>query len=44
MILDRTPEDLAEILQRAKQTSEAFLYWLQNDVPRDDGKGRGYPD
>jgi hypothetical protein len=42
--LDRTPEDLAAILQRAKQTSEAFLYWLQHDVPRDDGKGRGYPD
>ena len=42
--LDRTPEQLAGIVQRAKQTSEAFLYWLQNDVPRDDGKGRGYPE
>jgi hypothetical protein len=42
--LDRTSEDLAVILQRAKQTSEAFLCWLQNDVPRDDGNGRGYPD
>ena len=42
--LDRTPEDLAAILQRAKQTSEAFLYWLRTDVPRDDGKGRGYPE
>lgn len=30
-ILDRTPEDTARILQRAKQTSIAFLYWLQHD-------------
>ena len=42
--LDRPPAELAGILQRAKQTSEAFLYWLQHDVPRDDGKGRGYPE
>jgi len=41
--LDRAPEDLARILQRAKQTSQAFLYWLQNDLPRDGG-GRGYPE
>jgi hypothetical protein len=41
--LDRTPEQLAQILQRAKQTSEAFLYWLQHDVPREDA-GRGYPE
>jgi len=42
--LDRTPEELARILQRAKQTSSAFLYWLQSDIVRDDGKGRGYPE
>lgn len=42
--LDRTPEELVRILQRAKETSAAFLYWLQNNVPRDDGKGRGYPE
>jgi hypothetical protein len=42
--LDQTPEALAGILQRARQTSEAFLYWLQHDLPRDDGKGRGYPE
>src|ERR1700740_3110464 len=42
--LDRTPDDLARIMQRAKETSAAFLYWLQNDVERDDGKGRGYPE
>jgi hypothetical protein len=43
-ILDRAPEEVANILQRAKQTSLAFLYWLQNDLPRDDGRGRGYPE
>jgi hypothetical protein len=31
--LDREPIDLARILQRAKQTSQAFLYWLQHDYP-----------
>jgi hypothetical protein len=43
-ILERKPEETARILQRAKQASLAFLYWLQNDLPRDDGKGRGYPE
>ena len=41
--LDRNPAELAVIFQRAKQTSEAFLYWLQHDVPRDKG-GSGYPE
>ena len=42
-LLDRTPEDTARILQAAKNVSMSFLYWLQNDVPRDDGNGKGYP-
>ena len=42
--LDRDPALLAGILQRAKQTSEAFLYWLQHDVKRDDANGSGYPE
>ncbi len=41
--LDRSAEELAAIFQRAKQTSQAFLYWLQHDVPRDGG-GNGYPE
>ena len=41
--LDRTPQDFARILQAAKRVSMAFLYWLQNDVPKDDGQGTGYP-
>ena len=31
-ILDRQPADLARILQQAKRTSLAFLYWLQHDL------------
>lgn len=31
-ILDRDPRDLARILQEAKRTSLAFLYWLQGDL------------
>ena len=31
-ILDREPGDLARILQAAKRTSRAFLYWLQHDL------------
>ena len=30
--LDREPMQLAAIFQRGKQTSEAFLYWLQHDM------------
>ncbi|MCC6585501.1 MAG: FAD-dependent oxidoreductase [Bryobacterales bacterium] len=43
-LLDRTPLDTARILQQAKRVSLAFLHWLQTDVPRDDGKGTGYPE
>ncbi len=43
-ILDRTPLDQARILQQAKRVALAFLYWLQTDLPRDDGKGDGYPE
>jgi hypothetical protein len=34
----------AKALQHGKQVSLAFAWWLQHDVPRDDGKGTGYPD
>lgn len=43
-LLDRTPLDIARVLQQAKRVSLAFLYWLQSDVPRDDNRGRGYPE
>jgi hypothetical protein len=31
-ILDREPGEVARILQQAKRTSLAFLYWLQHDL------------
>jgi hypothetical protein len=43
-ILDREPLEVAGILQRAKRVSLAFLYWLQNELPRDEGVGHGYPE
>ncbi|MGP8102122.1 MAG: FAD-dependent oxidoreductase [Candidatus Cybelea sp.] len=32
----------AAIVQEAREVSIAYLYYLQNDVPRDDGSGTGY--
>ena len=43
-LLDRTPPDAARILQQAKRVALAFLYWLQTDVARDEGTGKGYPE
>jgi hypothetical protein len=43
-LLDRIPLDTARVLQQAKRVSFAFLYWLQTDLPRDDGAGNGYPE
>lgn len=34
----------ARILKRAKAFAQGFLYWLQNECPRDDGSGVGYPE
>jgi hypothetical protein len=31
-VLDRTPADQARILQEAKRTSIAFLYWIQHEL------------
>jgi hypothetical protein len=43
-VLDRAPLDFARVLQQAKRVSLAFLYWLQHDLSRDDGRGSGYPE
>jgi hypothetical protein len=42
-LIDRTPEAMAEILERAKRLSLGFCHWLQTAAPRDDG-GSGYPE
>jgi hypothetical protein len=33
----------AQIVEEARAVSIAYAYYLQNDVPRDDGNGTGYP-
>jgi FAD dependent oxidoreductase len=32
------------ILERGHAFAEGFLYWLQTECPRDDGRGIGYPE
>lgn len=34
----------AEVIRRAKALSRCFLYWLQTEAPRRDGRGLGYPE
>jgi len=42
-LLDQTPAAQTAILQRAREHALGFVYWMQTDVPRDDGSGKGYP-
>lgn len=42
-LLDVAPEQYSRALAEAKAQSLGFLYWLQTEVPRDDG-GYGYPE
>ncbi len=42
-IIDKPAEVAERILQRAREYTLGFAYYLQNDVPRDDGSGFGYP-
>jgi hypothetical protein len=37
-------EEQVRILNRGYAFAMGFLYWLQNECPRDDGKGAGYPE
>ncbi|MGB7494578.1 MAG: FAD-dependent oxidoreductase [Candidatus Acidiferrum sp.] len=43
-LLSPVADEQAKALQHGKQVSLAFAWWLQHDVPRDDGNGTGYPD
>jgi hypothetical protein len=38
------PRSEAEVVDQAKNLSRAWLYWLQTEAPRDDGRGSGYPE
>ena len=42
-LLDRTPETSRGFCRAPSRRRLSFLYWLQQDVPRDRG-GRGYPE
>ncbi len=42
-LIGATATERASMLDEAKRLSLAFLYWLQTEVPRDDGHGNGYP-
>ena len=37
------PDLDAAIVVAARNRSRAYAYWLQTECPRDDGKGKGYP-
>lgn len=41
-IVDGSTPSREEALQRARDLSLGFLHWLQTEVQRDDGQGRGY--
>ncbi len=43
-ILDVDAAEEARALAEAKALSLGFLYYLQTEVPRDDGEGLGYPE
>jgi hypothetical protein len=42
-LIDVPPQEQARLIEEAKNLSLGLLYWLQTEVPRDEGKGRGYP-
>jgi hypothetical protein len=43
-IIDKPAPVKALLLDEARRLSLSFLYWLQTEVPRDDGGGFGYPE
>ncbi|MFM2308834.1 MAG: hypothetical protein RLY87_955 [Chloroflexota bacterium] len=43
-LIDDDPATQRAINDEAKRLSLAFLYYLQTEVPRDDGSGYGYPE
>ena len=43
-LIGADPHTAASIIDEAKRLSLAFLYYLQTEVPRDDGRGFGYPE
>ncbi len=42
--LGKSPEEAARVLAEARRASLGYLYWMQTEAPRSDGKGFGYPE
>lgn len=42
--IDQDPERAESYLLKAKALSLGFLLWLQTEIPRDGGDGKGYPE
>ncbi|MBC7806297.1 MAG: FAD-dependent oxidoreductase [Akkermansiaceae bacterium] len=42
--LGKPLDEQARILERGRQFAQGFCWWLQNECPRDDGSGFGYPE
>ncbi len=42
-LLSDNPFKQAEAMREAKSVALGLVYWLQTDVPRDSGNGKGYP-
>ncbi|MCB0157033.1 MAG: FAD-dependent oxidoreductase [Caldilineaceae bacterium] len=42
-LLGVSEEQTQEHLRQCRELSFSFLYWMQTDAPRHDGKGYGYP-
>lgn len=42
-LLDVSAEEQAAAIAGAREQSECFLYWMQTEAPRFDGKSVGYP-
>ncbi|MDE3180915.1 MAG: FAD-dependent oxidoreductase, partial [Acidobacteriota bacterium] len=42
-LLSNQPIEQAQALRQGKLAALGFVYWLQNEVSRDNGNGKGYP-
>ncbi|MEY3601312.1 MAG: hypothetical protein RL169_556, partial [Armatimonadota bacterium] len=42
--IDKPLDDQVRVLNRGRDFAIGFLHWLQTECPRDDGKGKGYPE
>lgn len=42
-IFELSPKENQKAIEEAKQLSLSYLYWMQTECPRHDGKGVGYP-